>query len=914
MKWILLIGLVFSQWAGSDIKKPVWKTGQSKIKIQPEYESCKEVDLSSLSLEESSSKKKTEGEFCFSCVFKKAFGFGEMQETAQTLQHKAFKEKLQKRVIGQIESKIYQTKILRACITEDRQWFARKKVKVDWPLMRAACKKKTKELKASIKERWSEMRVNLALSSPAIREDRILSNNSTWFDSSPSHLISDFTDLPKLSSREKVKARKLYVETLAETSLEKFSPSQFKHRMYKGKPLHLPFSGERYLTSNDKTRLKQAVGDLQKQAKESYFQITSEMPVLGYLKRGNPKKKELDGAFLKIEEKLEDFLKKAKKKKVNMGLLLSFRPLVEELLKEEKGYCLVAEKARIEAETNESLKNWAMMGAGVVAAVPCFITGPVGVTVCLAGGVALGAWGYKEAQVAAKESMGRALTGKEFEIMAELNEKERDEFLEKVLLPTAFWGTTAGTARAVRGWLRGGKTVAERKKLGEKSLGRALSKKEAKALERAHRVGMGEKGKDGTPARIGNYTEAQLREKARILREAGFSRAERQKLIRDGVVGDRTMEAQATIDKPQRVDRSRAADQRAENRRFWEGAEQRKAQRLYGGLKVPPELQEVQYVLYNGPPTPPLRFISVGDKASASLGKSLNENQLKAVKDAHLVGIGEKGKDGTQASLGNYTQAHLREKNRILKEAGFSQAEIRKLMEDGIVGLRLFSKKSAEDAIYKPGGNAGPRKATFKDPEEISVYLSGMSDADNIRHNRANFDHFFDQVNDSLKSFDSREEAIKRISKGRVVYGRMTKAPSDGRRIRPVDVYTESELEQQRRLLLKAGYSKQETQTILEGDDGSLIPTDEFGKLFNEVHNPNSTSTLAKDIQNSGKRDKYIKQWMKIYDVSERAATELMYQLRQSIEIQNYIRNNLTDETGALKPGEYEAWIERNTL
>ena len=138
--------------------------------------------------------------------------------------------------MARLKLKSIKPKILRACTTEDRNWFGKKKIKVDWPLMKAACKKKTKELKDSIKERWSEMRVNLALSSPAIREDRILSNKATWFDSTPSHLISDFTDLPKLSSREKVKARKLYVETLAETPLEKFSPSQFI-------PIRFEFSG-----------------------------------------------------------------------------------------------------------------------------------------------------------------------------------------------------------------------------------------------------------------------------------------------------------------------------------------------------------------------------------------------------------------------------------------------------------------------------------------------------------------------------------------------------------------------------------------------------------------------------------------------------------------------------------------------
>ena len=425
---------------------------KSKKKIQPVYENCQDVDLSSLS-EESSLDKKTEGKFCFSCIVTKAFSFGEIKKVDQAVLSKAFREKLQKRVIGQIQSKIYQTRLIQKCIKRDREWFGKQKVKVDWSLMKEVCKKKTKELKSAIKERWSEMRVNLALSSPAIREDRILSDKATWFDSTPSHLISDFTDLPKLSSREKVKARKLYVENLAETPLEKFSAPEFKERMYKGKHLHLPLSGEKYLTPNDKARLKKAVGDLQEKARINYLEITSEMPVLGYLKTGSPGKKDLGEAFLKMEEKLKDFLKKAEDPEADMGLLLSFKPLVEELLKEDKSYCLAAERARIEAEEKESLKNWAMLGVGVLAAVPCFIAGPVGATACLTAGMALGVWGYKEVKVAKEEALGRALTGKEFETMAGLNEKEREEFLEKLFLPLGAWGTTAVPARAASGVL-----------------------------------------------------------------------------------------------------------------------------------------------------------------------------------------------------------------------------------------------------------------------------------------------------------------------------------------------------------------------------------------------------------------------------------------------------------------------------
>ena len=77
-----------------------------------------------------------------------------------------------------------------------------------------------------------------------------------------------------------------------------------------------------------------------------------------------------------------------------------------------------------------------------------------------------------------------------------------------------------------------------RRVLAEEALGRKLTYQQTDAVERAHLVGLGEVGKDGiNPARIGNYTEAHLREKAKILQQAGFSKLERETLIKKGVVG-----------------------------------------------------------------------------------------------------------------------------------------------------------------------------------------------------------------------------------------------------------------------------------------------------------------------------------------------------------------------------------------
>lgn len=96
------------------------------------------------------------------------------------------------------------------------------------------------------------------------------------------------------------------------------------------------------------------------------------------------------------------------------------------------------------------------------------------------------------------------------------------------------------------------------------------------------------------------------------------------------------------------------------------------------------------------------------ESAESSIGRSVSDEQAEAIERAHLVGEGI-GKDGVNpAGIGNYTQAHIREKARILKEAGFSRAEIRKLMEDGVVGdfddLNSMMQGMTEGVMGAAGG------------------------------------------------------------------------------------------------------------------------------------------------------------------------------------------------------------------
>ena len=77
--------------------------------------------------------------------------------------------------------------------------------------------------------------------------------------------------------------------------------------------------------------------------------------------------------------------------------------------------------------------------------------------------------------------------------------------------------------------------------------------------------------------------------------------------------------------------------------------------------------------------------------AETLLGRKLNETQTKMLTEAHEVGAGESGKvAGTLAKKGNYTPAQLKEKTRVLRAAGFTDAEASRLIRKGIAGYENF--------------------------------------------------------------------------------------------------------------------------------------------------------------------------------------------------------------------------------
>lgn len=86
--------------------------------------------------------------------------------------------------------------------------------------------------------------------------------------------------------------------------------------------------------------------------------------------------------------------------------------------------------------------------------------------------------------------------------------------------------------------------------------------------------------------------------------------------------------------------------------------------------------------------------------AEQKLGSSLTPEQQQAILNAHQVGVNELGKNAQPAGVFNYTQEHLSQKARILKEAGFSKEQRRRLMESGIVGALPATEFASFDPTY----------------------------------------------------------------------------------------------------------------------------------------------------------------------------------------------------------------------
>ena len=352
-----------------------------------------------------------------------------------------FKKKLQQRVIGQIQTKLARTKALRLCVMgKENQLFQRGATPET--VEKFDCPKRKKALADSINSRWSDMRINLALTS--INADQIVTGKP-YLSHPLSHEVSDFGSISRLNREEQKQVKQKWAEHLSQTPLSNISSEKFYSHFMEGNGKFLGKS----LNSSDIKHLKQTTESLRAESRDRYRKIIEDMPLLAYLKTGDPdNKKDMQQAFSQVEKNLNQLLEKVQEEDVDKALLLSFEPLVEELIAEsEGGLCLIAERAKKEAQRDQDQKSVKLFAGVILSILPCFMGGGVGTALCLGAGVGVGALSYTKAQSALDESLGKALTGRDFEKISDLLQKDQALFWERALLPTAIRSTVLGTVK-----------------------------------------------------------------------------------------------------------------------------------------------------------------------------------------------------------------------------------------------------------------------------------------------------------------------------------------------------------------------------------------------------------------------------------------------------------------------------------
>ena len=415
----------------------------------PHYDSCQMMPGQPFSVNKK--QEETEASFCFLCIaensLKQFWDFTQL--TTSSLEEKAFQKKLRDQVTGQMESKLFEIRLMKACAfpLKNQSWLKKLYKEDSWSKIQDSCKKTIQTVKSKVKKDYPEMRVHLALTSSRIREDRILKDKGTWMDNSPSHLVSSFTNLPKLSKEEQRVAGKYYVEALSKTPLgsldSSLSASEFKRRLEGGEGQL--YSGKKHLSQADTSRLKSEEHIFREANRFRYFELIGQNFLLGYVRSKNPNNKELVQAYSEMEKGLTKFLeKKIKAPKENMSLLISYEPLVEKLLEEDKGkeysskYCLIAETTRIKAEKLKKRNENLSMVTGLASILPCFFGGGVAISVCLGAAGTISVVDIKEAQNKAQVSLNKRMTGKDFETVANLDKKQKELYLAKMFFALTF--------------------------------------------------------------------------------------------------------------------------------------------------------------------------------------------------------------------------------------------------------------------------------------------------------------------------------------------------------------------------------------------------------------------------------------------------------------------------------------------
>ena len=373
-----------------------------------------------------------------------------------------FQKKIKDAVHTKIEFKIFETEMLEACANNDINWFASKNI--DLNKKKSVCDKQLGQIRDSIRERFPEMRKHLALSASSLRETSLLNDQAGWFKNKISHgLFSNFSSLKPLSSAENEQVRKEFLKEMTSKILAG-APNTNVADLLRLEKKNSPQKSNNEILFNFLNNPKNSYSikntrplqdDIQKSHLEDYYKLMNQMPLMGYISDVNvanplsPSDKQLAEALKGTKEKLKNYLGKMKEndkrgKDTKWAEYAQFTPDIERILQKNPEYCGSAEtllKVKSIEERTELYEDLAMAG---VAAVPCFIGGPITGSICISAGLAVGTKGVTSTMAAKENIESRNLTdflgedgSANFQAMSE---KEREIIFQSILLPTGLFG------------------------------------------------------------------------------------------------------------------------------------------------------------------------------------------------------------------------------------------------------------------------------------------------------------------------------------------------------------------------------------------------------------------------------------------------------------------------------------------
>lgn len=361
------------------------------------------------------------------------------QELAQNKEK--FSELLAKRAELYFDVRIREAQVLAACASDVAQIpnFDRKD-----------CDRLLNPFMENLRENFPKMRIHLALARPAIRERRLLVEETLWYSKKPKHLFAGMASLAPLSSAEVEIVRNEYLTHVSGVA-EAMGVSDLKEKLLnKGNTLL-------NLETMIDHELVKSIDAFQFYHKRSYEKLLTENPLLPLVSSANPSKARVAAIFSDIKEKiieqkneLEELSKRSDPAYARK--LIKLRPVVESLLKEDKSFCSLAHALKDEQLKHQRRIETAFAITSIAGAATCFVPGLD--LVCI--WINLGVSSYNVVRTSKLQHEAEAqvvspyLNDRDAEVYSRLDQTSKRAFISKVFFALSAVGAAKATLQSIQ--------------------------------------------------------------------------------------------------------------------------------------------------------------------------------------------------------------------------------------------------------------------------------------------------------------------------------------------------------------------------------------------------------------------------------------------------------------------------------